>query len=69
LLAALASRRLGAGRIGAVVVSARPEGLARISATDLARYWGSSSHLMKNGQSFGIFVLIWDLGGIDDTQT
>ena len=30
---------------------------------------GSSSHLMKNGQSFGIFVLIWDLGGIDDTQT
>ena len=30
---------------------------------------GSSSHLMKNGQNFGILVLIWDLSGIDDTKT
>ena len=30
---------------------------------------GSSSHLVTCWQDFGVFVLVWNLGGIYDTQT
>ena len=29
---------------------------------------GSSSHLMKSGRDFGVLVMVWNSGGIDDTQ-
>jgi hypothetical protein len=29
---------------------------------------GSSSHLMKSGQDFGVFVLVWNLGGSHNAQ-
>jgi hypothetical protein len=43
--------------------------LVNFYSVPVAWFYGSSSHLMKNGQNFGILVLIWDLSGIDDTQT
>jgi hypothetical protein len=48
---------------GKLSLSAKPE------CGGVGYLYGSSPHLMKNGQNFGILVLIWDLSGIDDTQT